>query len=267
MLPSGSAWYQSSSLFVRWSWYADFGGGENLIRNYAQAKRLTILSVTGCDKSLVKKEIHSKESVAILLCVQRSGVMDSKQIIIVLANEMDVDGNLNSESRLRADLAAELFHKQSTQMVITCGWDYRPDSPITIADAFSQYLSDIHNIPQDVILEEKRSRDTVGDAVFTNDFLRGEGLLSSQISVVTSEYHLGRTAEIFLFVFGEDVDISFYGSETETYEDHSDSESNSLISFRSTFAGISSGDFEQIAKRMINSHPFYNGIKHPKFEM
>lgn len=193
--------------------------------------------------------------------------MNSKQIIIVLANEMDVDGNLNAESRLRADLAAELFHTQNAQMMITCGWDYRADSPIAIADAFSRYLFIHYNIPQELIHQELRSRDTVGDAVFTNNFLRREQLLTSQISVVTSKYHLSRTAEIFQFVFGENVDSSFYGSETETNEDHSDSERNSVIAFRNTFAGIPSGDFEQIEKRMIASHPFYNGTIHPKFEM
>ena len=118
--------------------------------------------------------------------------------VIVLANEMDKDGVLNKESSLRANLAAQMARDYKIPFVITCGWAYRADSDVKIADAFKSYIVKL-GVRAEQILTEENSRDTVGDAVFTRLNLV-EPLGLRKFYVVTSNYHVPRTTKVFNFV-------------------------------------------------------------------
>ena len=61
-------------------------------------------------------------------------------IIIVLGNLMDKLGQLNKVSCSRLDLAIDIFRKNKYSFIITCGWDYRDDSNIALADAMKSYI-------------------------------------------------------------------------------------------------------------------------------
>ena len=87
--------------------------------------------------------------------------------IIVLANEMDSSGILNNESKSRAIKAVEMFKYTSSRYILACGWNYRVDTDIKIADAFKKYMNKELGVSNDNILVEANSRDTVGDAYFT----------------------------------------------------------------------------------------------------
>ncbi|MEJ2755676.1 MAG: hypothetical protein P8104_07560, partial [Gammaproteobacteria bacterium] len=86
------------------------------------------------------------------------------------------------------------------------------------------------------------------------------------IRVVTSDYHLTRTAEIFRFVFGHAFHLYF----DSTPSSHSDSQTSkskeeaSRQSFRQTFQGVPPGDDAKIFTRLQCKHPYYNGAVHPK---
>ena len=192
--------------------------------------------------------------------------MTSNRVIIVLANEMNQQGELNAESQARADLAADKFLSGGFNQIITCGWDYRQDSEISIADAFEAYLVSVRQISSECIYAEVRSRDTVGDAVFTRLLIDENNLIESEFVVVTSRYHVNRTREIFTFVYGESAHISVVGSECAPQQSHQHTEKKSLEAFRATFAGITPGDIESIYSRMLESHPFYNGNIHPPMQ-
>ena len=192
--------------------------------------------------------------------------MTSNRVIIVLANEMSQQGGLNAESQARADLAADMFLNGGFKTIITCGWDYRKDSEISIAHAFETYLDAERQISPVNIYAEVRSRDTVGDAVFTRLLFDGEDLAETEFVIVTSEYHVNRTREIFTFIYGEGAQISVVGSECASHQTHEHTENTSLEAFRSTFAGITPGDIESIYTRMLESHPFYNGDVHPPMQ-
>lgn len=188
------------------------------------------------------------------------------KVIIVLANEMSQQGELNAESQARADLAADLFLSGDYKQIITCGWDYRVDSEISIADAFEAYLVNVRQISSESIHAEIRSRDTVGDAVFTRQLVDENDLFESEFVVVTSNYHVNRTREIFTFVYGESAHISVIGSDSVSLQTHEQTENKSVEAFRASFAGVSSGDIDSIFTRMLKSHPFYNGEIHPQFQ-
>ena len=87
--------------------------------------------------------------------------------VIVLANQMDENGLLNSESKARANKAVEILNEREISHIVTCGWAYRNDSDIKIADAFKSYIVNSLGVNPSKVITELNSRDTVGDAYFT----------------------------------------------------------------------------------------------------
>lgn len=177
--------------------------------------------------------------------------------LIVLAHEMDRDGVLNEESILRANLAAKMTKDYKIPYVITCGWAYRKDSDIKIADAFKLYIVKLGVRPEQVLTEDN-SRDTVGDAVFTRLNLV-EPLGFRNFFVVTSNYHVARTRKIFNFVYGSDFNLDVIGANVEFDDSFLSKEKESEIAFDRTFRDVNVSDMGQIMKALRNNHPFYNG--------
>jgi len=179
-------------------------------------------------------------------------------VVILLANLMDADGRLNEESARRAAKAADVFHESQAKAIVTCGWEYRQDSAIAIADAFKRHLMHYHAIRQDQIIVESNSRDTVGDAYFTKVNIVVPAVWK-RMAVVTSDYHVSRTHDIFDFVYGDGFQIEVIGAAVGMTSEAAESEQRSLEAFRSTFAGVPRGDSAAILDRLRSHHPFYNG--------
>lgn len=186
------------------------------------------------------------------------------QAIIVLANLMDQEGNLNNLSRARMDAAIDAFFAKCAPLIVTTGWAYRGDSDIIIAHAMRDYAVKQRGVPAEAILCEPHARDTVGDAVFTK---RNLALPKGwrRLLVVTSDYHAARTAEIFAFIYGPGYEISVIGSPDDKGDSAVDDEQRSLQAFHATFVNISAGDNAAIYDRLLQHHPFYNGTLNPKF--
>tara|TARA_B110000263_G_C15280712_1_gene498210 strand:+ start:434 stop:1003 length:570 start_codon:yes stop_codon:yes gene_type:complete len=186
----------------------------------------------------------------------------SYSAIIVLGNLMDKNGNLNIESSLRMDYAIDCFNSQEYPLLITCGWAYRPDSSITIADAMKTYAIKEGNISPDSIISETKSRDTVGDAIFTKINIISKKIWN-KILIITSDYHKARTYEIFTYVYGENYTIDVRGIKTNRTDAHIKNEKISTDAFHQTFLGVKAGDIESIYKCLCIKHPFYNGDIYP----
>lgn len=175
--------------------------------------------------------------------------------ILLLANLMDGEGNPNVESRARADAAAQAWRQGRAPLIVPCGWAYRADTDLTIAEALSRYLQST-GIPAQAIVTETRSRDTVGDAVYT----RETGAWPRPL-VVTSDYHAERTRQVFAFVYGYPVTVEGAPSNAG---DRLEAEQASLRAFRDTFAGVPAGDIQAIHARMLAAHPFYREGASPR---
>jgi uncharacterized SAM-binding protein YcdF (DUF218 family) len=67
----------------------------------------------------------------------------------------------------RGQAAIAAFTAEEAPYIVTCGWAYRKDSAIAIAEAVRSYAINHDNIPPDAVIAEPNSRDTVGDAIFT----------------------------------------------------------------------------------------------------
>jgi len=183
--------------------------------------------------------------------------------IIVLGNLMTKEGKLNRESSSRMDMAIEAFHKNQAPYIIACGWAYRNDSSITIADAMKSYAVEIGRVNPNSILTEKNSRDTVGDAIFTKKHIASKRGWNKFL-VLTSDYHVSRTYEIFNYIYGKQYSIEVKGADTDRANEQLESEKNSTDAFYETFKGIGAGDDALINKRLCDKHPYYNGVVHPE---
>lgn len=182
--------------------------------------------------------------------------------VIVLANEMDAYGILNKESTLRANLAADLAKELGIPRVVTCGWAYRKDSTVKIANAFKDYLIGI-GVNSENIIAELNSRDTVGDAVFTRKNVI-EPLGISNFCVVTSNYHVARTKKIFDFVYGSAFSFDVKGADVDFDDAVLSKELDSEVAFLNTFKNVEAGNIEEIMETLKKKHPFYNGKVYPE---
>lgn len=193
---------------------------------------------------------------------QNRGFLDAAlpRISIVLANLMSRSGVLNSETKARLELAARLEVNQPSHLLLLCGWDYRPDSGIAIADAMKSYLTACYPKLSAKAVCQRLSRDTVGDALFSRIFL---DLVYQhrplRITVVTSDYHIERSREIFEFIFGEQHIVSVFGSPGFSTASAVGGEGDSLMAFRNTFGGVVPGDVPAALHSLSERHPFYNG--------
>lgn len=183
--------------------------------------------------------------------------------IIVLANEMSEIGILNSESKARAEFAVSIFNENSIPIMVACGWNYRPDTKIKIADAIKAYVVEVLQVDPQKVFTESASRDTVGDAFFTKRNL-ALPLGWRRLLVVTSKYHARRTEEIFNFIYGDNFKINVTGVDVNANELTLRKEVFSLSAFRKTFFGIKAGQDKQIFQRLIQEHPYYNGVIYDK---
>lgn len=182
--------------------------------------------------------------------------------IIILGNLMDSQGRLNDESASRVTAGAQAYKAGKSSLLVTCGWAYRSDSSITIADAMFRYAHETHGIPTKDILKEENSRDTVGDAYFTRRNL-ADPRNFSQILVVTSSYHAERTKKIFEFIYGPNFVIDLISAPSCESIELQNSEQESLTAFQKTFAGVAPGDKNGILQSLREKHPFYNGVAYP----
>lgn len=178
--------------------------------------------------------------------------------VIVLANLMDNEGVLNDESAARAAKAVQILAATRSSCLVTCGWPYREDSDLPIAEAFRDHILANFQVPPNAIVMEQNSRDTVGDAWFTKvNVAVPRGL--TDLHVVTSTYHVPRTAEIFAFIYGPRYRINVIGALVPENDIIKENELRSTDAFRETFANVTAGDDKAILARLRERHPFYNG--------
>lgn len=189
-------------------------------------------------------------------------IAEPLRIVLVLANLMDREGNLNDESVARLEAAARLFFETGADRLMVIGWDYRPDCSIAICDAMASHLLSTTRIDDKAIIRNRASRDTVGDAIFSRIQLE-KTFSDFQLSVVSTDYHIPRVTEVFSRVYGQARKLEFFGSDDHPIISRDSSENDSLCAFRQTFEGIPSGDLLGFRDRMLSAHPFYNGTSFP----
>jgi uncharacterized SAM-binding protein YcdF (DUF218 family) len=129
--------------------------------------------------------------------------------IVVLGGGVESDGALPRVAAARVERAVELWrHGVAPRIILSgrCGL-IGPEPAVTEAAAMAA-LAHRLGVPDEALLMEEQSRDTLGNAYFVKEeLLEPNGWRS--IRVVTSDFHLSRAAWVFRKILGPAYDYSF----------------------------------------------------------
>lgn len=117
--------------------------------------------------------------------------------IVVLGNRppVDPDGNVRPELRRRVETGVRLFHEGVAPRLVMAGG---PAPSGHVEAEVMRELAISLGVPEEVIVVEPSSTDTIENAGFTVALLCGaDPLCSPRLVVVTSPYHLRRAGELF----------------------------------------------------------------------
>jgi uncharacterized SAM-binding protein YcdF (DUF218 family) len=185
--------------------------------------------------------------------------MNQFDVICILSNEIDQYGKLSKYSKQRAEFASKLFFSQLVPpKILVMGDAYRKDTKKTMAESFKNYLITECKISSKYIIFDKKPRDTVGEAVFSFKKL-SKYTKVKHICVITHKIYYQRQSKIFKFIYNDSIKITFKTLSSSMPRIKLKKEMISYNSFKKTFSGIKKGDIENIYKRMIKDHPYYNG--------
>jgi len=133
------------------------------------------------------------------------------------------------------------------------------EADITQAEAMKRYAVN-QGILEEHILKDEKSITTVGQAYCVK---RGIIIPNNwdSFAVLTSDFHIPRTKEIFNFIFGKDFNINYIPVPTENYNNQEiiKAEAKRTGVFRDFWKGVKSGDDGAIQEKMHTEFPFYKG--------
>lgn len=181
--------------------------------------------------------------------------------IVVLGTSLDADGTLPLHARQRVERAAQVYALGVAPLVVFSGHcslhEARP--ACSEASAMAAYAGTL-GVPAAAIRLEEESRDTIGNAYFVRRrHLEPNGW--SAIRVVTSDFHVPRTAWVFEKVMGTGVDVSFSPATTEldgTVIAARARAEGDITTFLMEWIGpIAPGDDAAIERLIWREHPAY----------
>ena len=182
--------------------------------------------------------------------------------IVVLGRGVDPDGALPTLAKQRVARAAELFAWGVAPRLIfsgRCSLMTETEPPRTEAAAMAEFAIGL-GIPKGAVILEEESGDTIGNAYFVlRRFLEPNDWMS--IRVVTSDFHIQRTAWVFQKVLGLGYDVAFSPSPSEL--DHATiaaraREESDISTFLMDWLGpIPDGDPIGLARLIWQEHPGY----------
>lgn len=182
--------------------------------------------------------------------------------IVVLGSALAPDGSLPVHARQRAERAAQLLAAGIAPRAIfsgRCSLTAGEQPEITEASAMSAYAAEL-GAPREALLCEEEAVDTIGNAYFVaRRWLEPNGWTS--IRVVTSDFHVTRTAWVFQKILGPGYDVSFSPVSTEldaTIIAARARAEGDITTFLMEWIGeLADGDRDAIERLIWSEHPGY----------
>jgi len=115
-----------------------------------------------------------------------------KHVFITLGFKLGNKGQLDSEAIGRLKITLEAYKKHKNSYIIVSGGN--PKNHITEAKAMKLWLLK-HNVSQDKIIEETRSKNTLENAIYSMDVINKTNFASA--TLVTSDTHMKRAYFLF----------------------------------------------------------------------
>ena len=170
--------------------------------------------------------------------------------VLVLSCAPDENGNLTNYGTGRLERAYHLFGLGETHKIALSG---------SQSHEMKRYLTDKGVFDGAIFLEDK-SKDTVGNAIFSKMFLALPNRWEN-IAVISSDFHFPRVEKIFDFVYWNDFKMTYIKTKSNGKIDFSRHERESLQKFWETFKGIKPGDGLNIIPRLFESHELYQNME------
>ena len=181
------------------------------------------------------------------------------KISLCLSHKLESNANLSNDSHLRLKKTSEIFFHKNCDFLMTTGWKYENKFEHSLAGYMAIAANEKFGVPLKKILKEERSKDTVGEAVFSK-LLISELFpdLGLELFVITSDWHLKRAQEIFEFIYAdENINLSFEtipGGELEAAEEVNNI---SLELFRSMMTNCKAGNTIMALDVLKKRHKLY----------
>ena len=192
--------------------------------------------------------------------------------IIVLGAGMTKNQTLPDEAKERLDKAIEIFDDHTVKHIILSGkysYKLKKKPRKTEAELMKVYLRS-RGIPAHKIIKEEHSKDTFGNAYFTKQYIIDPKGLEN-IAVVTSDYHIPRSAYLFRKVFGHEYSLHFIGARsshsTEQLYKLKMREQMVLLVLKRYLSHIKPGDMPSLRQFIYSKHPIYKSKAGAFFEI
>lgn len=170
--------------------------------------------------------------------------------IVVLGSRIP-GKEIHKELKLRLDVAIDSFDDGSV-LVLSGGYTNK-DLDRSEASFMSDYCIS-KGIPQDKIVQEEKSLDTIGNGYFIRSLI-DELPGITEVEVVSSCYHMKRSEYIFRACFDNKYALDF--SHCCDFYREDISETKSIDMAKVFFSGIIPGDIDAIGKRLYKEHLLY----------
>jgi hypothetical protein len=176
--------------------------------------------------------------------------------VMVLIDYVDKNCNISPIGKTRLDVGLLYWaHGSDGQFTVSGG---AVGVPIPQSSVMAGYARS-KGIPDDRLVEEPWSLDTVGQAVFSRHNLVPR-YNWGDIAVVSCALHLPRVKAIFDKVYGPEFKMEYIPAMTTGHTQQAiDKEPVSLRTFQEQFGDIKDGDLDAITNRLFERHGLYKG--------
>lgn len=184
--------------------------------------------------------------------------MSEVDAILVLGCGIDKHCQLNEDARKSVELGSRLFNQLSASWLIFSGnHSYKADfvPPISESQAMKDYATNL-KIPEDKILVEAESKDTLGNAYFSKVNLLDPLNLKQIIIVGGPNQSEERLRYIFDKVCGTQIKYKILQHNVDRPKEH-ERERKSLVVTKNWLSGVKAGDTNAIYQIMRMRHPAY----------
>jgi uncharacterized SAM-binding protein YcdF (DUF218 family) len=126
---------------------------------------------------------------------------------VILGGEITNRGKISKDALSRVKKGLKLFKQDKiNKFVLSGGFTNQKFPKLSEAKLFKDYLIK-HGVPKNKIILEEESKSTLGNAVYCKKlFVKKK--LAKRITLITSDYHMGRALGLFKHVFGKQYKIT-----------------------------------------------------------
>lgn len=186
--------------------------------------------------------------------------------IIVLGRGISQGGVLSPDSISRVEKAVELYSRGVAPKIIMSGsYSYHLDTPPPQTEAHAmKEIAIAYGVPKKDILEETKSKDTIGNVYFTKKLIC-EPNNWHDLTVIASDEHIARCRYLFEKIYGPSYVVDFVESKRvlsdQEYEVELQHEEKSLEITKQWLDSITNGDDQAVWEIQQAHHPAYKTSK------